>query len=110
VKVKYRIRSNEDFAECVKKGKCLKSESFTLHYKNTEIGFTRVGVSVSSKLGCAVVRNKIKRQIREMIGSLVDFDKRSTNIVVVARKPFLDKDFHTNLSSLQTLLLKMEEN
>ena len=66
----------------------------------------RVGISVSKKLGKAVVRNKIKRQVRMMLQQTIDFDKCYDYIVIIRNK-YLDLDFNSNLNELQYLYKKI---
>ena len=64
MKVINRIKASDDFALAIKKGRAQRNQSFVIHYRPNEYTYTRVGISVSSKLGNAVVRNLVKRQIR----------------------------------------------
>lgn len=101
-----RIKACEDFALTIKKGKAFNSSSFTVHVNKNNYCYTRVGISASKKLGCAVVRNKIRRQIRSMCDSLLDYSKGSYDIVIIARSPFLNSDYNQNLSLLNDILNK----
>lgn len=105
MKIVNRIKESNDFSLTIKKGKAYRNESFVVHIAKTNSDHMRVGVSVSKKIGNAVVRNRVKRQIRAMVDSLIDFSKDSYDIVIVARKPFLDVGFHDNKSLLSEILL-----
>lgn len=50
----------------------------------------RLGITVPRKVGGAVVRNRLKRQLREAVAALGPDAARGTDIVVVAR-PGLDE-------------------
>ena len=99
-----RIKKSDDFLLTIKKGKTYRSDSYTVHIANNNLSYTRVGLSVSSKLGNAVTRNLIKRQVRSMCDSLLDYSKNSLDIVVVVRKPYLNGNFNDNKSQLSDLL------
>jgi ribonuclease P protein component len=45
----------------------------------------RLGITVPRKVGVAVVRNRLKRQLREAVAALGPDAMRGTDIVVVAR-------------------------
>ena len=105
MKVINRIKKSDDFLLTIKKGKAYRSDRFTVHLNPTELGYTRVGLSVSSKVGNAVTRNRIKRQLRSMCDSLLDYNERSVDIVIVVRKPYLNFDFNDNKSHLCDLIL-----
>lgn len=48
-------------------------------------GVTRLGITVSTKIGCAVERNKIRRKIREAYRLNEDCVPKGLDIVIVAR-------------------------
>ena len=104
MKAMYRLKKNEDFAFTVKKGTAKRNSSFVVHKVENELSHARVGISVSSKLGCAVTRNRIKRQMRAMIGELIDFESIQFDILVVAKSDFLNKTYQENKELLAQLL------
>ena len=104
MKVINRIKASDDFALAIKKGKAQRNQSFVIHYRPNEFNYTRVGISVSSKLGNAVVRNQVKRQIRSMCDALIEYNSQSFDIVIIAKASFLNRSFDDNKQSLQELL------
>ena len=103
MKIINRIKANDDFATTIKKGKTQRDQSYVIHYNTNSLNYTRVGISVSSKLGNAVVRNHIKRQIRSMCDELIDYNQ-SLDIVIVAKQGFLTNSYDDNKTSLNKLL------
>ena len=101
MKVINRIKANKDFALAIKNGRSLKSNSFIIHYRKNEYNRIRIGISVSKKLGNAVTRNRIKRQVRAMCDAIIDYDSNSLDVVMIVKNGFLDKDFHENKTILQ---------
>ena len=104
MKVINRIKANEEFVLTVRKGKTLKNSSYVVHYLKTERNICRIGLSVSKKIGNAVVRNRIKRQIRAMCNSLINYSDYTSDIVIVAREQFLNLDFESNKQALKNIL------
>ena len=104
MKVINRIKASDDFALTIKKGKAQRDQSFVIHYRTNELNYVRVGISVSSKIGNAVVRNQVKRQIRSMCDSLIEYNSQSFDIVIIAKSNFLNRSFDDNKQSLQELL------
>ena len=82
MKIVNRIKDSKDFALTIKKGRTYRNDSFVIHIAKTDSDHTRVGVSVSTKIGNAVVRNRVKRQIRAMADSLIDYSKQSYEFAV----------------------------
>ena len=102
----YRIRKNEEFSEIINTGKSVADGCFVLYFVKRKQENCRIGISVSKKLGKAVERNKIKRQVREMLWELVDFENCLYDYVVIVRKGFLDSDYHNNKNHLEILIKK----
>ena len=103
MKVINRIKASDDFALAIKKGRAQRNQSYVIHYRPNEFNYVRVGISVSSKLGNAVVRNLVKRQIRSMCDSLINYNSQSLDIVIVAKANFLDRSYDDNKQSLKEL-------
>lgn len=112
MKKEYRVKKNEDFSHIIKEKQSLANRSFIIYYLKNNIGHSRIGISVSKKLGKAVVRNKVKRQVRIMIQQTIDFND-SYDYIVIVRNKYLDLDFNSNLNELKYLyrkILKRMEN
>ena len=110
MKIVNRIKANDDFATTIKKGKAQRNQSYVIHYYINSLNYTRIGISVSSKLGNAVVRNRIKRQIRSICDSLIEYDKQSFDIVIIAKQGFLNNSYDDNKMSLKNLLNFVDRN
>ena len=99
-----RIKNNREFARAIHKGNSSRLPSFVVHVFKTELGYTRIGISASTKLGCAVVRNRVKRQVRAICDSLIDYNAKSLDIVIIVRSKFITTDCEDNKSQLRDLL------
>lgn len=64
------LKRPEDFRRCYAKGRMVKNAVGVLHVVRTGEPRTRVGLSVSKKLGKAVVRNRVKRRLRHIVRAL----------------------------------------
>lgn len=106
MKILNRIKRSEDFATVIHKGRSFRLTSYIIHVYKNELGYARVGISASAKLGNAVVRNRIKRQVRAICDQIIDYEKLSLDIVIVVRKEFLDKTFSDNKSLLSDFINK----
>jgi len=100
-----RIRKNQDFKLIISKHKVIKNNEFVIYYDKNELNYTRVGISVSSKLGNAVIRNRIKRQIKSILNQIIDY-KKNVDLVIIAREEFKNNTYEENLDSLKKLLEK----
>lgn len=64
-----RLRSSRDFGRVRRRGRRVSGPTLALSYarQSAELrGITRVGFSVSKRVGNAVVRNRVKRLLREV--------------------------------------------
>lgn len=104
MKILNRIKRNEDFALAIKQGRSFRTLSFKLHVRKNEFEHTRVGISVSKKIGNAVVRNRIKRQTRAMCDSCLDYSKQSLDIVIIIGRSYIDKTYDENNDILKNIL------
>ncbi|MCI9130821.1 ribonuclease P protein component [Thomasclavelia cocleata] len=112
MKKEYRVKKNEDFSYIIKHKQSLANRSFIIYYVKNDLNHARIGISVSKKLGKAVIRNKIKRQVRMIVQQTINFNDNYDYIVIVRNK-YLDLDFISNLNELKYLykkILKRMEN
>lgn len=86
-----RLLTASDFNRVFKQGRRLSVPEFTLAYrvrpaKESAVHLPRLGLSVSRKVGNAVVRNLIKRRLREIFRLNQMNMVGGTEIVVIPRK------------------------
>lgn len=60
------VKENYEFRRIYRKGKSVVSPTMVLYCQLNRQGRTRLGVTVSTKLGKAVVRNRVRRRFREI--------------------------------------------
>ncbi|MFC4558486.1 ribonuclease P protein component [Virgibacillus kekensis] len=107
MKKKYRIKDNEEFQDVLKLGKSFANRQLVIYYvKKPEQVHFRIGISVGKKIGNAVMRNQIKRYLRQAFLELEDKVMPMYDIVVIARQPTKNMNFHEVKKSLIHLLSK----
>ena len=106
MKILNRIKKSDEFAATIHKGNSLRLPSFIVHIKKNDLSYVRIGISASKKLGNAVTRNRVKRQVRAMCDNLINYDAHSLDIVIVVRSKFLEMSFDENKSQLCDLITK----
>ncbi len=101
MKKAYRVKKNDEFQEVFKKGRSYANRQFVVYFlKKPGQTHFRIGISVSKKLGKAVVRNRIKRYIRQSFLELEDYLKQEYDYIIIARKPAAEMDFFEVKKSL----------
>lgn len=107
MKKQYRIKKNEEIEAVIKEKKWSSNACFILYIKKTnETNHFRYAVSVSKKLGNAVVRNRLKRQIRAIIRQFEFID--GIDFFVIARKKVLEIEFQDMVKELNYLFQKQK--
>ncbi|MCM2676453.1 ribonuclease P protein component [Alkalicoccobacillus plakortidis] len=106
-----RIKKNEEFSAVFNHGRSVANRQFVLYVlkKEGQEQF-RLGLSVSKKVGNAVVRNRIKRLIRTVFQEKQDVLHSHCDYVVIARKPTADMDYYEFQSSLAHVMKKAGVN
>ena len=62
-----RIKKNKEFNYIYKKGKFYSCKYFLVHYVDTKLPNTKIGISINNKVGNSVTRSKYKRLISEIV-------------------------------------------
>jgi len=94
VKRCYRIQENERFQEIRQQGKSYSSELLVICVLPNALPYSRFGFAINARLGGAVVRNRLKRRLREAIRLRLTMIKAGWDVVVIARRPVLCADYH----------------
>ena len=101
------IKSSEEFTEIINKGKSVKNKYYSIFY--TKSNSTLFGISIPKKTGKAVVRNKIKRQIKNIIDNNKLHIQNNYNYVIIIRKEILELSFIEKEKELITLFKRIGE-
>ena len=107
MKKEFRVKDNKEFQGIFKKGKSFANRQLVIYYmKKENQEHFRVGLSVGKKIGNAVVRNTIKRYLRQAFHELENELKPGFDIIIIARQPTKDMGFFEVKKSLTHLLSK----
>ncbi len=77
-----------------------------LYARRNRTGTNRIGITVSKKLGHAVVRNRVRRRIREVYRLNEEKFQPGWDIVVVARSRAISCDFSALTNAFLSLAKK----
>jgi len=103
------VKSNEEFNLIMNKGKCLKNKYFVLYSMKNNLDKYRFGVSVGKKVCNAVNRNKLKRQVRNILDYHKNLYSKSKDYIIIVRKSSLNEKYSILEENLVNLLKKTEE-
>ncbi|CAM4377824.1 ribonuclease P protein component [Paenibacillus endophyticus] len=85
---KLRLRNREDFSRIYRGGKSFANGQFVVYWsKQPSADPFRLGVSASKKIGNAVVRNRMRRMIKEIVRHQANRILPRTDFILIVRKP-----------------------
>ena len=107
------LKSNHEFRRLYAKGRSAVTPTLVIYARNTKRAENRVGFTVTTRLGHAVVCNRVRRRLREIYrlheGELCP----GADLVIVARGRSVDAPYHTlerdYLSACRKLSLLRED-
>ena len=90
------IKKDYEFRRIYKHGKSFANRYLVVYTFKNRTDISRIGISVSKKVGNAVTRNRIRRMIKETYRLNVDENiKKGYDIVFISRVAAKDADYKT---------------
>lgn len=98
------IKKNSRFREIYARGESKANKTLVLYKIKNDLPESRLGITVSGKVGKAHVRNKIKRRIKEIIRIEQDRLISGYDLIFIARVKSAECDYAMLESSVNHLL------
>lgn len=106
----HRVKRRQDFLDISGSGRLGRCPHFLVFTLKKTGGPTRLGVTVTRKIGGAVVRNRIKRHLREFFRVEYKYLPMATDISVIAKKGAERLSFQDIQRELKTLFFSSREH
>lgn len=107
MKKQYRVKKNQEIELIIKEKKFFSNQFFTVYKKNNpETSNFRYAISVGKKIGNAVVRNRIKRQVTSIIDNLNINFSSNTDVFIIVRPKIKEIDYFKMKLQLEYLFNK----
>ena len=87
-----RLLKHEDFQRVLNQGVKYRDDCFLMAATLNKEGHLRAGISVSRKVGDAVCRVRVRRQVRAIIGGL-NILSCPIDLVIIPKHAFMDERF-----------------
>ena len=101
------IKKNHEFRRMYAKGRSAVTPFLVVYCRPNRLGHNRLGVTVSTKLGGAVVRNRARRRLREVYRLSLPHLQPGYDLVLVARSRVLTAPFSQLLSGFERQCRKL---
>lgn len=103
------LRRSRDYLRCYRRGRRIGGALFRLHYARNDLGHPRLGITASRKVGGAVVRNRLKRRVREIFRRWPGRQELPpVDVVVHLQPPAREAEFATLRDDLVERLRRLE--
>ena len=101
------LKENWEFRRLYQKGKSAVGPAMVIYCKKNKLDRNRLGITVSTKLGGAVIRNRARRRLREIYRLNLPSLKKGYDFVLVARSKAVDGSFSAMDQSFKRLCTKL---
>ena len=99
------VKENRDYSRIIKKNKPFKYKDYIIYIDKKEPSIYRFGFSVGKKIGNAVMRNRVKRQIKEIVSQ--NNYKNDFDCIIIVGKGILCRNFSEMQENLNFALKKL---
>jgi ribonuclease P protein component len=90
---RFRLRAGEDFKRLRREGRAYHHRWMTLSVAHNGLDYNRYGFITSKTLGKAVIRNRVRRLLREAVRGIHPRLQSGYDIVIIARRPLVGQLF-----------------
>jgi ribonuclease P protein component len=94
----------QDFAAVQGAGTSRSHPLFSARFLRTDLETTRFGLSTGRKLGGAVVRNRVRRRLRETLRVMAPSFQPGWDVLIIARPAIVEADHEAMAGALRRLL------
>lgn len=102
------IKKEQEFTEIINNCSYRKNPYFVIYYRKND-KYNRYGISVPKKTGKANIRNKVKRQVKNIIDIHEKNIKNPYDYVIIIRKRLIELTYHKIEENLINLMNKIGE-
>ena len=106
MKKKNILQKSRDFTRIIKSRKPFKYKDYVIYLERVENQEYKFGISVSKKVGNAVVRNRLKRQIKSIIVKK-DYQK-DFNCIIILGRGILERNYQEMEDNLLEALNRLD--
>lgn len=102
----HKLKKNYEFKKVYIEGRYYVEKYVVMYIIKNDFALNRIGFSVSKKVGNSVVRNRIKRRMKEVYRQFADNTKAGYDIVFTARVGSGSADYAMIEKNIKSVLKK----
>lgn len=99
------IRKSEDFTKIIKNNQSVKNKYFSIYYQKS--GKTLYGITIPKKIGKAHIRNKLKRQLKNIIINNEKDIQTNINYVIIIKELSVNLNYEELQNEFINLIKKV---
>ena len=100
------IKKSETYSKIISQRKCEKNKYFSTYYEKNDSS-NKYGITVPKKVGKANIRNKLKRQVKNIIITNEFNIQKNNNYVIIIKEAVLALSYEEMAKELLDLLRKV---
>lgn len=97
------IKSSREYTEIINTNKCKRNKYFSVYYRKNN-DKNKYGITIPKKTGTAVIRNKIKRRVKNIIDNNKNIVQKNYDYVIIVKKGIIDLTYQEMEKELLKLL------
>jgi ribonuclease P protein component len=101
------LAKRRDFELVFKEGLSAAAKYLVVYARPNELSWNRLGFSVSKKIGNAVIRNRVKRLLREAVREVLEGASHHYDFVIVAKKTAAEAGLENFIREIEKFLPKI---
>ena len=109
LKAEYRLTKRKDFAYIYRRGKSYAARNIAINYVKVKTDELLIGFSTSKKVGNAVVRNHVKRVMRECVRHSIHNIPRGHRVIFNARVKSATASYAEISNDINYLISKLSQ-
>lgn len=99
------IKKSETYSEIISKKQSVKNKYYSIYYQQSDT--TKYGITVPKKVGKAHIRNKLKRQVKNIIRTNEKDIQNNFSYVIIIKEVILELNYVEMTKELLNLLKKV---
>ena len=96
----------QDFAAISGRGTTRTDPLFTARFLRTDLETTRIGLATGRRLGGAVVRNRARRRLREVLRAMAPSFQPGWDVLIIARPAIVEADHDALVGALHRIFIR----